>query len=99
MERRWLGEMLERKRFKFNFTMNEMGYDFMLDSIPYYVFIPLLASPFLCPLNIVFTSNSHYTRVSMIESIFTLLRNEMSFTQRLIWTIYFYCLVPRAVWK
>lgn len=35
--------------------MNEMGYDFMLDSISCYVFILVL------PINIVFVSNSHYT--------------------------------------
>lgn len=61
-------ERKQRKRLKFKFTMNEMGYDFMLDSISCYVFIPLS----LCPLNTVFrlfpsvyTSNSRKRRVRM----------------------------------
>lgn len=51
-----------------------------------------------CPLNIVSTSNSHYARVTKGERwrgrvylLYTLLRNEMNSTQRLIWTICFYC--------
>lgn len=92
------GEKSVGKRSKFGFAIWTLGWVMTLCSISF----PLLRIMFsnrFHPANIVFTSNSHYTRVSKTKSIYFVAHSAREMERRilhspgLIWTIYFYCLV------